>query len=163
MPNRIGAFFKSGLSTRPHRLVLGWVILLMVCIALAGASAVAYGVFARGEQQAAPTPADLFMQSVLTQNGALGWNQLCPDLQAQIPKTELILEANSQHASNLSQHVTLSMESLGVHSLAKGDQFHLYLVTARKPDGWESQRIYAVMTQGNGCVEDVQHFDPPSR
>lgn len=163
MPNSIRAFFTKYLGTRNHRLVLGWVMLLIVCAALAGGSAFAYSVFARGEQKAAPTPADLFMQSVMTQDGGLGWNQLCPELQAQIPKIELIREANVQHASDLSQKVSLSMEPLGVHALAKTGALHLYLVTARKPDGWESQRIYAVMTRSAGCVEDVQHIDPSNR
>lgn len=163
MLNSIRACFTSYLGTRPHRLVLGGIMLLIVCAVLAGGSAVAYSVFARGAQKASPTPADLFMQSVMTQDGGLGWNQLCPELQAQIPKIELIREANMQHASDLSQKVSLSMEPLGVHALAKASALHLYLVTARKPDGWESQRIYAVMTRSGGCVEDVQHIDPSNQ
>lgn len=164
MPNSIRAFFTRNQGTKTHRLALGGIVLLIVCAALAGGSAVAYSVFARGAQQkASPTPADLFMQSVMTQDGGLGWNQLCPELQAQIPKIELIREANVQHASDLSQKVSLSMEPLGVHALAKTGALHLYLVTARKPDGWESQRIYAVMTRSGGCVADVQHIDPSNR
>jgi hypothetical protein len=39
-----------------------------------------------------PTPADLFMRSVVKRDGNLGWHQLCPALQAQKPLSQLLLE-----------------------------------------------------------------------
>ncbi len=157
MPGKIISLFKQHPAAHNPRIALMCLIIVVACIALAGSS---YKAFAQEEQGATPAPADLFMRSVIVQDGALGWNQLCPDMQALIPKDVLIRQANSQHASDLSQHVTLSMEALGTHPLAKGGAIHLYLVTAHKPDGWQAQRVFMVQTQGSGCVEDVQHLDP---
>ncbi len=159
MPDSINLFKRNPEASKPYRALL-WLVGLVGCVMLAGGSALSYFAFAPKAQSAPPAPADLFMQSVVVRDGALGWNQLCPNLQAQIPKTELIRQANSQHASDLKQHVTLSMERLGEHALAEGGEIHLYLVTAHKPDGWKLQRVYAVQTGGSGCVEDVQHLDP---
>ncbi len=108
-----------------------------------------------------PTPADLFMQSVLHRDGQLGWQQLCPDLQAQIPQIVLIRQADAQRASDLSQGVTLTMQPLGTYPLAQKGLLHLYLLTAHGPHHWEAQRAYLVRTRAGGCVADVQTMDQP--
>lgn len=139
--------------------MLDALLILIGCIALGGGLAYTYTVFTREEPSKSPSHADLFMQSVVTRDGELGWNQLCPDVQAMLPQTVLIREANAQHAADLSQGVSLSMQSLTTQSLKKGGQLSLYLVTAHKPDGWEAQRMYMVRTRGSGCVEDVKYQD----
>lgn len=159
MPKRMSRLFWNTRRTRTHYLVLDWLLIVIGCVALGGGLAYAYIVFSRGEQSTSPTHADLFMQSVVTEDGALGWNQLCPDVQAMLPQMVLIREANAQHAANLSQGVTLSMQSLAARSLVKGDRLYLYLITAHKRDGWEAQRVYMVRTRSSGCVEDVKYQD----
>jgi hypothetical protein len=119
----------------------------------------AYTLYSRGEPSRPPTHAALFMQSVVTRDGALGWQQLCPDVQALLPQTVLVREANLQHAADLRQGVTLSMQPLATQSLEKGDKLYLYLVTAHKPDGWETQRVYIIRTRTSGCVKDVKYQD----
>jgi hypothetical protein len=161
MRDTIVGFFRSKLGIKPRHILLGWLFLLVGCLSLVGGSAFAYVALASDNQSTPAAPADLFMQSVVKRDGGLGWNQLCPAMQAQLPKIELIRQADSQRASDQSQGVSLSMESLGTHPMAQGDKLHLYLVTARKPGGWEYQRMYAVWTQKSGCVEDVQYLDPP--
>lgn len=155
----MGRFFWKTLRAGTHHVVLDWLLILLCCIALGGGLAYTYTVFTREEPRRSPTHADLFMQSVVTQDGELGWNQLCPDVQALLPQIVLIREANAQHAVDLSQGVTLSMQSLVTQSLKKGGQLSLYLVTAHKSDGWEAQRMYMVRTQNSGCVEDVKYQD----
>lgn len=152
-------FLWKTLRTGTHHVMLDWFLILIGCIALGGGLAYTYTVFTREEPSKSPTHADLFMQSVVTRDGELGWNQLCPDVQAMLPQTVLIREANAQHAADLSQGVSLSMQSLATQSLKKGDQLSLYLVTAHKPDGWEAQRMYMVRTRSSGCVEDVKYQD----
>lgn len=159
MPKRMCQFIWKTLRTGTHHVMLDWFLILIGCIALGGGLAYTYTIFTRQEPSKSPTHADLFMQSVVTRDGELGWNQLCPDVQAMLPQTVLIREANAQHAADLSQGVSLSMQSLATQSLKKGDQLSLYLVTAHKPDGWEAQRMYMVRTRSSGCVEDVKYQD----
>lgn len=159
MPKRMCQFLWKTLRTGTHHVMLDWFLILIGCIALGGGLAYTYTIFTRQEPSKSPTHADLFMQSVVTRDGELGWNQLCPDVQAMLPQTVLIREANAQHAADLSQGVSLSMQSLATQSLKKGDQLSLYLVTAHKPDGWEAQRMYMVRTRSSGCVEDVKYQD----
>lgn len=159
MPKRMCQFIWKTLRTGTHHVLLDWFLILIGCIALGGGLAYTYTIFTRQEPSKSPTHADLFMQSVVTRDGELGWNQLCPDVQAMLPQTVLIREANAQHAADLSQGVSLSMQSLATQSLKKGDQLSLYLVTAHKPDGWEAQRMYMVRTRSSGCVEDVKYQD----
>lgn len=159
MPKRMCQFLWKTLRTGTHHVMLDWFLILIGCIALGGGLAYTYTILTRQEPSKSPTHADLFMQSVVTRDGELGWDQLCPDVQAMLPQTVLIREANAQHAADLSQGVSLSMQSLATQSLKKGDQLSLYLVTAHKPDGWEAQRMYMVRTRSSGCVEDVKYQD----
>lgn len=43
-----------------------------------------------------PAPADLFRQSVVKRDGTLGWHQLCPSLQAQLPLSMLASQVEAQ-------------------------------------------------------------------
>lgn len=159
MSSRVSQFFWKTLRTSTHRLALNWLLILIGSMALGGGLVYAYTLYSHGESNSPPTQATLFMQSVVTRDGALGWHQLCPDVQALLPQTVLIREANTQHAADLRQGVTLSMQPLATRSLEKGEKLYLYLVTARKPDGWEAQRVYMVRTRNGGCVKDVKYQD----
>src|SRR5215469_15641825 len=43
-----------------------------------------------------PTPADLFMQSVVKRDAVLGWHQLCSSVQAQVPLAALAGQVERQ-------------------------------------------------------------------
>jgi hypothetical protein len=140
-----------------------WLALLVLLSLLVGIG-VGVGVHLTSSYRvvrAAPTRADLFMRSVVMRDGQLGWQQLCPDVQAQIPQIMLIRQADAQRASDLSQGVTLTMQSLGAYPLAQKGVLHLYLLTAHGPHDWEAQRAYLVRTRAGGCVADVQTMDQP--
>jgi hypothetical protein len=158
------AFMKGMLRPQePARAWQRWVVLLVLLGLLVGIGVGISAHFVPPHQvvRAAPTPADLFMQSVVKRDGQLGWRQLCPDLQAQIPQIVLIRQADAQRASDLSQGVTLTMQTLGVYPLAQKGVLHLYLLTAHGPHHWEAQRAYLVRTRAGGCVADVQTMDQP--
>jgi hypothetical protein len=44
-----------------------------------------------------PTPADLFMQSVVKRDAAMGWHQLCSFVQSQMPLSALVGQVEKQH------------------------------------------------------------------
>lgn len=110
----------------------------------------------RGVQHNAPVPADLFMQSVVKRDGALGWHQLCSALQAQMPLEELVTQVKKQRIAESQQGLAFSVAYIGAHAQPQGGQVRVYVVTAHKPQGWVEQRTYIVYTQANGCVEDVK-------
>jgi hypothetical protein len=106
-----------------------------------------------------PAPADVFMQSVVKRDGALGWHQLCPALQARLPLNQLAGQARTQLSAESRQGLTLRADYIGAHSRPEGGQMRFYVVTAhRSSDGWVGTRTYVVYTQASGCVEDVQNF-----
>ncbi len=109
-------------------------------------------------QSNALAPADVFMQSVVKRDGALGWHQLCPALQAQEPLPALASQVEQQRFAESGQSLTLTVDYIGSHSQPQGGQIRLYVVTARRPGGWVEQRTYIVYTQASGCVEDVKNL-----
>src|SRR5579864_2221203 len=108
-------------------------------------------------QSTTPAPADLFMQSVVKRDGALGWHQLCPALQAQEPLPVLTGQVEEQRIAESGQGLTLTVDYVGAHSRPQGGQIRLYVVTARRSHTWAEQRTYMVYTQASGCVEDVKN------
>ena len=105
-----------------------------------------------------PAPADLFMQSVVKRDGTLGWHQLCPALQAQMPLSTLTSQVEEQRIAESSESLTLTMDYVGAHPQTQGGQIRVYVVTARRPTGWVGQRTYIVYTQASGCVEDIKNI-----
>jgi hypothetical protein len=103
-----------------------------------------------------PAPADLFMQSVATEDGALGWQQLCPALQSQLPRDVLEQQTAMQRAASAQQGLTLTVEHLGDRPRPAGGQVRTYLATAKSADGSVGQKTYVVTTESSGCVESVQ-------
>ncbi|MGO8946969.1 MAG: hypothetical protein ACLQUY_04755 [Ktedonobacterales bacterium] len=101
-------------------------------------------------------PADQFMQSIVTEDGALGWHQLCPSLQAQIPLDTLVQQASAQRKALAQQGVWLTMAFVGTQPQPDGGVSHVYVVTAHGPGGATQKRTFTVLTQPSGCVEDVQ-------
>lgn len=135
----------------------GLVWLLVPLLLVAAGSAV---LFARSQVQGvAPgtLPADRFIQSIVTDDGALGWHQLCPSIQARLPLDELVQQADAERAAVAQQHVRLAMQFVGTHPQPGGGEQRVYLVTAHWPNGATQQRTFTVLTQPSGCVEDVQN------
>src|SRR5579884_3798278 len=106
----------------------------------------------------APAPADMFMRSVVTRDGALGWHQLCPTLQAELPLSALTGQVEQQRRAEAGEHLTFTLEYIGARAQPEGGQIRLYIITAHRPGGWVAQRTYIVYTQASGCVADVKSF-----
>src|SRR5215207_4948152 len=68
-------------------------------------------------------PADLFMQSVASDDGALGWNQLCPSLQTQLPREVLVRHTALTRVSHAEMGRTLSIDFVGERPRAIGGAF----------------------------------------
>jgi hypothetical protein len=102
-----------------------------------------------------PAPADLFMQSVATEDGDLGWNQLCPSLQGQLPRQALEQQAMTQRTSRTQQGVTLTVDFVGDRPRPSGGEVRIYVATAHGTDGAAGQKTYVIQTQPGGCVESV--------
>jgi hypothetical protein len=58
----------------------------------------------------ASTPADLFMQSIVTRDGKLGWQQLCPAVQLETPASQLAQQADAQRVTEADVGLTLNVE-----------------------------------------------------
>src|SRR5438876_4559693 len=97
------------------------------------------------------------MQSVVKRDDKLGWYQLCPALQAQVPLSTLASQLEQQRSAEAGQGLTLTVDYTGTHSRPEGGQIRLYVVTARRPDGWVGLRTYIISTQASGCVENVNN------
>jgi hypothetical protein len=133
-----------------HPLVL---VNLVLVLLLAGAG------LGRGGQRAgasAAMPADLFMQSVAAEDGDLGWAQLCPGLQQQLPREALEQEALAQRDLQAKQGLTLSVEHIGDRPRPTGGEIRVYIATSHDADGASGQKTYVIKTQANGCVEAVE-------
>jgi hypothetical protein len=112
----------------------------------------------RAFQRSTPAPADLFMQSVVQRDGSLGWHQLCPALQSQVPLALLANQVQQQRLAEDQQGLRLTVDYIGAHAQPQGGQIRLYVVTAHRPNGWVGLRTYMVYTQASGCVQDVKNF-----
>jgi hypothetical protein len=99
------------------------------------------------------------MRSVEVRDGALGWRQLCPDLQNQIPETAVKSAANAQKAAEVGRVRSLRSDPVGMRKLRSGDQLRLYLLTADMVGGAQASRLYVLHTRADGCVHDVQSQD----
>jgi hypothetical protein len=102
------------------------------------------------------SPADRFIKSIVTEDGALGWHQLCPSVQAQLPLAVIEQQANAQRKAMLKQGVWLTAKPVGTHPQDDGGVSHQYVVTAHWHSGATQSLTFTVFTQSSGCVEDVQ-------
>ncbi len=138
------AFFR-GLGRYP-------VVLLAMLLVV---TAVPLTVHTRLHSEPSAAPADLFMQSVATLDGDLGWQQLCPAMQAQLPRAVLLEQTGAQRLAASERGVSLSIDHVGDRGRPDGGQIRFYLATAHAADGAVSQKTYIVETQPGGCVESV--------
>jgi hypothetical protein len=104
-----------------------------------------------------PMPADLFMQSVTQGDGQLGWHQLCPGTQAEVPLDAVRSQGDALRASKAQRGLTLALDYVGARPRPAGGEIRVYVVTGRERGGPTQQRTYVILTQASGCVEDVQN------
>lgn len=116
---------------------------------------------AGGARSAPPQPPDLFMRSIASRDGALGWRQLCPDLQKLVTADAMRAQAAGQRAAEAGQVAKLSVDFVGSRSLRGGNKVRFYMLTAEMADGSAASRVYIVRTEAAGCVDDVRIEDMP--
>jgi hypothetical protein len=152
-----------------HRGVVVWVL---VALLLAAAVPTAFYVFAHVAPEASTrtsssassasdaslstSPSGRFILSIVHEDGALGWHQLCPSIQVQLPLNELKQEADAERAAMAQQGMWLTAQPMGTRPQNDGGVAHLYMVTAHSRSGATQSRKFIVFTQPSGCVEDVQ-------
>ena len=107
----------------------------------------------QGAYVKAPAPADVFMQALITHNGQLAWQQLCPTLQQKLPATELANLVNVYGGPD--QGLQLGVDFVGAHSWTDGGEVRVYVVTAREPPGTEFRSLYVLRTQASGCIDGI--------
>jgi hypothetical protein len=155
--------YPQGIA-RPRRVRLHaftWLISLALLSALIIPALVyAHGVmFARTPAKISaasrPLPADLFIQSVVKDDGALGWHQLCPTVQTQLPLSALMQQAETQRQDAAQHGLRLTSVFVGARPRSTGGELRIYVLTAHWSNGATEQRTYSVLTQASGCVEDV--------
>jgi len=149
------------------RRMLVWLLLPM--LVAAAVSAVLYA-YAQGQGAAAtpegassstradtapPPPADRFMQSIITDDGALGWRQLCPNVQAALPLDQLVQQADKARAEAARQGIRFTVGLMSAQPQQGGGEQRVYVVTAHWPNGAMQQRTFIVLTLPSGCVEDA--------
>src|SRR5256885_58334 len=139
--------------------VLRYPMMWLALVVLLATLTIILGIRLAAVQANTPAPpADLFMQSVVKRDGTLGWHQLCPALQAQMPLSALASQVEEQRTAESGQGLTLTVDYVGAHPQPQGGQIRVYVVTARRPNGWVGQRTYIVYTQASGCIGDVKNF-----
>jgi hypothetical protein len=131
---------------------VAWVVLVVVLTL----SALAV-VTTRASQVQAHVPTDVFMQSVVTRDGNLGWHQLCSDVQSQVSLSALVSTTQQQRQAETKEGLRLALAYIGAQARPQGGQIRVYVMTAHLPNGWVGHRTYIVYTQASGCVEDVKN------
>jgi hypothetical protein len=101
-------------------------------------------------------PADLFMQSIASEDGDLGWNQLCPSLQQELPRETLEQLTATQRSLASEKGVSLTVEHVGDRPRPNGGEIRFYIATLHSGDGAVGQKTYVITTQATGCVESIQ-------
>ena len=112
----------------------------------------------RASQLQADVPADVFMQSVVTRDGNLGWHQLCSDVRSQVSHSALVSTTQQQRRAETREGLRLTLSYIGADAQPQRGQIRVYVMTAHLPNGWVGQRTYIVYTQASGCVEDVKNI-----
>jgi hypothetical protein len=141
-----------------HRSVLVWALVALLLVAAVPTAFYVFAHVAPGASTSAipASPADRFIRSIVTGDGALGWHQLCPSVQAQLPLDVIEQQANAQRLAMAKQGVWLTAKPVGTRPQHDGGVSHVYTVTAHWRSGATQSLTFTVFTQSSGCVEDVQ-------
>jgi hypothetical protein len=126
-------------------------------VCLAGLLAVVlYQTTTEHPPSAAGSPADAFMQSVVARDGQLGWQQLCPSTQAELPLAQLIQETDALRSSDALSGITVSMQFVGAQPRPEGGERRFYRASASRAGAEQVQKTFVVRTQASGCVEALE-------
>jgi hypothetical protein len=124
-------------------------LLAVVVVAVPAGSAFAWS-------HRAPARADVFMHSVETRDGRLGWQQLCVAAQSELPLDELVHETDALQAADRASGMRVNMTFVRSEPRPEGGERRYYLATARRGSDPLIQRTFVVRTQADGCVEAVE-------
>ncbi|MBV9172710.1 MAG: hypothetical protein JOZ81_21780 [Chloroflexi bacterium] len=136
-----------GLRRRPVLLVNAF---LLVLVGTAGVW--------RGTNLTRPSaaaPADLFMQSIASEDGDLGWSQLCPDLQQEMSRETLEQLTATQRAVASQRGMTMTVEHVADRPRPDGGQIRFYVARVHAADGATGDKTYVINTGATGCVESI--------
>jgi hypothetical protein len=141
-----------------HRSMLVWAVVALLLVAAVPTAFYVFAHVAPGASTSATpaSPADRFIRSIVIGDGALGWRQLCPSVQAELPLNVIEQQANAQRLAMAKQGVWLTSKPVGTHPQHDGGVTHVYMVTAHWRSGATQSLTFTVFTQSSGCVEDVQ-------
>lgn len=151
---------------RPTPRALAWLLMAALTLSAAVATIMVARAAASSPRLAAPAAppaarearaADTFIQSVVANDGALGWRQLCPSVQTHVPEATVVQQANTQRGYAAAHGLTLSAAFVGASPQSHGGQIRLYVLTAHWPNGTTEQRTYTILTAAPGCVSDVKN------
>lgn len=109
----------------------------------------------QGTTATEPPSADVFMHALITQNGQLAWQQLCPALQAKLPASVLANLLNGPGSADGNQGAQLGVDVVGTHAWASGGAIHVYVVTAHWPSGRDVRTLFVLRTQASGCIDGI--------
>jgi hypothetical protein len=129
---------------------------LVALVLVVGIAAIGYWRVTNAAVDDAENPADLFMYSIAIDDGELGWNQLCPSVQRQLPREVLVQHTIATRSSHSDAGLTLSIDFVGERPRVEGGTYRFYVATVYGPRGPSGQRTYVVSTQSSGCVEAVE-------
>ena len=147
MTRLLGALCR-GLRRRPVLLVNTFLLVLLGTAGIWRGAALV--------RASAPTPADLFMQSIVSEDGDLGWNQLCPDLQQQMSRETLEQLTATQRSVASQRGMTMTVEHVADRPGPNGGQIRFYVARVRAADGSSGAKTYVINTEATGCVESIQ-------
>jgi hypothetical protein len=101
-------------------------------------------------------PADTFMHSVAIRDGRLGWQQLCPGAQGELPIDVLVQQTDALRAADAATGISVRINFVGADPRPEGGERRTYLATAWQLGAPLTQKTFVVRTQPNGCVEALE-------
>jgi hypothetical protein len=91
-----------------------------------------------------------------SEDGDLGWHQLCPALQQQMPRDTLEQLTATQRTIASDKGIKLAVELVGDRPRPNHGEIRFYVATLHTDDGEIGQKTYVITTQASGCVESIQ-------
>jgi hypothetical protein len=101
------------------------------------------------------TPADVFMRSMAVRDGRLGWQQLCPSAQAELPVEAVVQETDALRAQDAATGVSVTVDFVRADPRPQGGEQRTYLATAWQFGAPLARKAFVVLTQASGCVEGL--------
>lgn len=138
---------------RPKPVVVGG--LLVGCAAVL-ATVVYVAQASRPVGAAGEPPADTFMHSVAIRDGRLGWQQLCPRAQGELPIDMLVRQTDAVRAVDAETGISVRVHFVSADALPEGGERRTYLATAWQLGEPLTQQVFVVRTQANGCVDALE-------